>query len=349
MKRTKAFGLVTVAASLSLVLAGCASTTATTEEPAAAPSAAAPSAAAPSAAAPSAAAPAADAVSVAILTGVGLQDSGLGRATQEAADSLESQFGAAVDVQGSMTPEGWAEALRNYGSRGYDLVIANDIVGQAAALEVGPEFPDTKFVVINGYAGQEPNVSAVSFDWEYGGYLAGLLGGIASKSGKLAGIGADETIIPIVGLMDGFTAGVKKINPGAEVQVSYTGTGMGDPIKATQQAKAAIGNGADVIFGVANGGQPGLFQAATEGGALAIGFGVDEYDVAPKAVVSSIMLDYAGAITRVFERFSSSKLAPEVVIEGVKENVWSLADSRGLLTPEQVDKVAAEVAAATTK
>ena len=331
MKRTKAFGLVTVAASLSLVLAGCASTTATTEEPAAAPSAAAPSAAAPSAAAPSAAAPAADAVSVAILTGVGLQDSGLGRATQEAADSLESQFGAAVDVQG------------------YDLVIANDIVGQAAALEVGPEFPDTKCVVINGYAGQEPNVSAVSFDWEYGGYLAGLLGGIASKSGKLAGIGADETIIPIVGLMDGFTAGVKKINPGAEVQVSYTGTGMGDPIKATQQAKAAIGNGADVIFGVANGGQPGLFQAATEGGALAIGFGVDEYDVAPKAVVSSIMLDYAGAITRVFERFSSSKLAPEVVIEGVKENVWSLADSRGLLTPEQVDKVAAEVAAATTK
>lgn len=290
--------------------------------------------------------PTSEATTVAILTGVGLQDSGLGRATQEAADSLEAQYGAEVDVQGNVTAEEWPEALRNYGSRGFDLVIANDILGQAGALEVGPEFPETQFVVINGFEAQAPNVSAVTFDWESGGYLAGLLGGIASESGILGGIGADETIIPIKGLMDGFAAGVKKVNPDAVVEISYTGNPFGDPIQATQQAQAVVGKGADVIFGVANNGQPGLFQAASDGGALAIGFGVDENDIAPETVVSSIMLDYVGVVDRIFERYQSGTLAPEVLIEGNEQNVWNLADSRGLLTPEQEEQVATEVAAA---
>ena len=56
MKRTKAAGILAVAASLSLVLAGCASTSTSSEAPAATESAAAPAEAAPSEAAPTAAA-----------------------------------------------------------------------------------------------------------------------------------------------------------------------------------------------------------------------------------------------------------------------------------------------------
>lgn len=288
-----------------------------------------------------------DAPKVAILTSVGLKDNGLGRMTQAGGDKITKQFGADVDVAGDIKAEAWSDTFRNYASRGYDLVIANDITGQAAALEVGPEFPDTDFVIVGGFKSQDPNVSAVTNDYKDGGYLAGLAAGVATKTNHVAGIGADESIAPIKELMEGFTAGVKKVNPEATVDISYTGIPTGDPIKATQQATAVLDKGADVIFGIANAGQPGLFKASEDAGAYAIGWGVDENELAPKTVVTSLQLDFIGMMVRIFERYEDGSLAPEVVSEGYKQDVFSLADFRGLLPADKVGKIDAEVAAAT--
>ncbi|XPP26962.1 MAG: BMP family protein [Leucobacter sp.] len=289
----------------------------------------------------------ADVPKVALLTSVGLKDSGLGRQTQEGGDKIAEQFGAEVDVQGDVPTDAWPEALRNYASRGYDLIIANDIISQAAALEVGPEFPDTDFVVVGGYEAQEPNVSAVSSDFRGGGYLAGIVAGVATETDKVAGIGADDAIAPIKELMEGYAEGVVSVNPAAIVDLSYTGIPTGDPIKATQQATAVLANGADVIFGVANGGQPGLFEAAAAAGAMAIGYGVDENDLAPETVITSMISDFPGTAVRIFERYKAGTLAPEVVVEGYKENAFLLADFRGLLTDEQISRIEAEVDAVT--
>jgi basic membrane lipoprotein Med (substrate-binding protein (PBP1-ABC) superfamily) len=290
---------------------------------------------------------AADGPKVALLTSVGLKDSGLGRQTQEAGDTIAEQFGADVDVQGDIAADTWAEAYRNYASRGYDLIIVNDITGQAAALEVGAEFPETDFVVLGGYDSLEPNVSAVSSDFRGGGYLAGIVAGAATETGKVAGIGADDSIAPIKDLMEGFAEGVKSVNPTATVDLSYTGIPTGDPIKATQQATAVLDGGADVIFGVANGGQPGLFQAAADAGAMAIGYGVDENDLAPETVITSLVSDVPGSVVRVMERYEAGTLAPEVVVEGYAEDAFQLADFRGLLTDEQISTIEAAVAAHT--
>ncbi|SCL27429.1 BMP family protein [Micromonospora inyonensis] len=284
---------------------------------------------------------------VAILTSVGLKDSGLGRMTQAGGDEIAKKFGADVDVEGDIKAETWADTFRNYASRGYNLVIANDITGQAAALEVGPEFPDTDFVIVGGYKSQAPNVSAVTNDYKDGGYLAGLAAGVATKTNHVAGIGADDSIAPIKELMDGYAAGVKKVNPGATVDISYTGIPTGDPIKATQQATAALDKGADVIFGITNDGQPGLFKAAENAGAYAIGFGVDENEMAPKTVITSLVFDFVGMMVRTFERYHAGSLAPEVVSEGYKQDVFSLADFRGLLPNDKVSEINANVAAAT--
>ncbi len=288
-----------------------------------------------------------DGAKVALLTSVGLKDSGLGRQTQEAGDMIAEQFGADVDVQGDIAADTWAEAYRNYASRGYDLIIVNDITGQAAALEVGAEFPDTDFVVLGGYDSAEPNVSAVTNDFAGGGYLAGITAGLATETDKVAGIGADDSIAPIKDLMEGFAEGVKSVNPAATVELSYTGIPTGDPIKATQQAKAVLDGGADVIFGVANGGQPGLFQAAADAGAMAIGFGVDENDLAPETVITSLVTDVPGSVVRVMERYENGTLAPEVVVEGYAEDAFQLADFRGLLSDEQVSAIEAAVTART--
>lgn len=288
-----------------------------------------------------------EAPKVAILTSVGLKDNGLGRMTQAAGDEITKKFGAKVDVAGDIKAETWADTFRNYASRGYKLVIANDITGQAAALEVGPEFPDTDFVIVGGYQSQKPNVSAVTNAYKDGGYLAGLAAGVATKTNHVAGIGADESIAPIKELMEGYAAGVKKVNPNATVDLSYTGIPTGDPIKATQQATAVLNKGADVIFGIANAGQPGLFKAAENANAYAIGWGVDENEIAPKTVITSLTLDFVGMMVRIYQRFQDGSLAPEVVSEGYKQDVFSLADFRGLLPEDKVSKIKAEVTAAT--
>lgn len=280
-----------------------------------------------------------DGPKVAVLASVGLQDSGLGRATQKAGDLLEDEYGADVTVEGSILSSTWADSLRNYASRDYPLIIVNDIVGNAAALEVGAEFPDTKFVVVNGYAGQEPNVSAVTYEWLEGGHLAGIVSGLLTQSNMVAGMGADKSVKPIELLMQGFEQGVKKVNPDATVQIVWNGIGAGDPIKATQQAKALVGEGADVIYGVANDGNKGLFQAATDAGIFGIGYGVDENNLAPDAVVTSTMVDYVGSIERAYQRFEKGELGSDVTVEGNDLDVWRLADFHGLLDEQQASEV----------
>ena len=185
--------------------------------------------------------------------------------------------------------------LRGYGQQGYDMVIAHSSGFDAAIKEVAPEFPDTQFALFS-YAtdtGGLKNYSAWSVDWDQVGYLQGVLGGLASKSGNIAVVGGEQ-IPSTKRTMDLATAGAQSVNKAAKVENVWIGSFV-DVAKGRQVALQSINKGADFLIPIADLAGEGVKQAADESGALCLGEYIDESSSFPKSIVTSVTVDMVPA------------------------------------------------------
>ena len=157
------------------------------------------------------------------------------------------------------------------------------------------EFPDQKFACVDYTVTPgdtlPPNLVALKFREEEGSFLVGALAGLLTKTGKVGFVGGME--IPLIRKFQaGFAAGVKAVNPKAEVLVKYagnTGSAFKDPTKGKELALSEYHAGADIIFHASGSTGLGVFEAARELGKLAIGVDSDQHDEAPGAILTSMV------------------------------------------------------------
>lgn len=157
------------------------------------------------------------------------------------------------------------------------------------------ELPNQKFAcvdyTVNAGDTLPANLVALKFREEEGSFLVGALAGLMSKTGKVGFVGGME--IPLIRKFQaGFTAGVKAVNPRAQVLVKYagnTGAAFKDPTKGKELALSEYQAGADIIFHAAGSTGLGVFEAARELKKLAIGVDSDQYDEAPGVVLTSMV------------------------------------------------------------
>jgi hypothetical protein len=91
-----------------------------------------------------------------------------------------------------------------------------------AITEVAAQFPDKFFQLIDSVS-DAGNVQSVLFKEEQIGYLAGIVVGETTQSNKIGIIGG-QRIPPVIRYEVGFVAGVRSVNPEAEVTIVYTDT-----------------------------------------------------------------------------------------------------------------------------
>jgi basic membrane protein A and related proteins len=260
---------------------------------------------------------------VAVLLSVGLDDTGYGRAAQQGIDQIEQELGSEVTAVDLIKPAEFASTMSDFARRGYDLVIANGVEFQDAAVRVAQQNRDTHFVVVNGFQAAPPNLSAFDFEWEQAGFLGGIAAGNATESNRLGNIGGVE-IPPIQRLFHGFEQGAKEVKPDARVTTSYVGS-FTDTGKAGNVAEAQMSRGIDVIWAIADTANPGIFDAAAQGDALVIGYGVDESDLAPDATLTTTIVDYGKVIFTAAQLFDQDNLEPRVYVQGFDQDVFDLA------------------------
>ena len=193
------------------------------------------------------------------------------------------------------------QALRRMAERG-----ANPIVGigfsQASAVEkVAKEFPKINFVIIDSVVNL-PNVQSVVFKEHEGSYLVGMMASLASKTGKVGFIGGMD--IPLIRKFQcGYEQGAKAGNAKAEVYANMTGTtpsAWNDPARGAELAKAQFAKGADVIFAAAGGTGTGVYQAAKDGGKLAIGVDSNQNHLHPGTMLTSMVKRVDVAVQNAF-------------------------------------------------
>ena len=226
------------------------------------------------------------------------------------------------------------EVFRNYAQQGYDIVVGHGGEYMDAALQVATEYPDLQFVVTNGNKGAD-NVTSFTLSYRDMGILAGTLAGLMTESNKLAIVAGQE--IPVaLGAVEGFQEGVARVNPEAEVNVTYTGS-WEDVDKAREAALALISDGADVVWHVLDAADAGVLSAADDEGVMAIGLYGDQSALAPKAHIGAIIADASDLIYAA----GSQSLDGQVHDEGIAAGVVSIGHYSEAVPQEVQDQIAA--------
>lgn len=126
-------------------------------------------------------------------------------------------------------------------------------------------------------------------------YLAGIVAGGMTES-NIIGYVAGLEIPSQLSDMAGFVQGVASINPDAKVYGVVTGT-FEDPAKGKEAATAQIDMGADVICQSADSTGMGAIEACLEKGVKLIGYGGDQYEMAPDLMMTCFITDNKSVVS----------------------------------------------------
>jgi basic membrane protein A len=159
--------------------------------------------------------------------------------------------------------------LRMLASIGYDVVVGVGFLFTDAIITVADEFPDTKFVIIDGFIPDKPNVVSCLFPEPQASFLVGMIAGMkAQEDGKdTVGFVGGMDIPLIRGFEAGYIAGVHYVYPECKILSGYAGDtpiAFADPVKGKELALSQYDNGAWVIYHASGLTGAGVFEAGKE-------------------------------------------------------------------------------------
>ncbi len=242
-----------------------------------------------------------------------------------------------IEVQASSDTQA-EQVLRGLARKKLDLIASIGFAQTQAVQKVAKEFPNVKFVLIDGNATGN-NVNSVLFKEEEGSYLVGVAAAMASKSKKLGFVGGID--IPLIrAFACGYTQGAKAVYPKSEVTQNMVGTtsaAWNDPAKGGELARSQFDRGVDVVFAVAGGSGMGTLQTAKEKGKLAIGVDSNQNHLYPGTMLTSMVKRVDNAVYDSFMQVKNGNWQAGTVSKGLKEGGvdWALDEhNRKLISPE---------------
>ena len=250
---------------------------------------------------------------------------------------MKKEFGAEITYTDMVPAANFAEVGRGYASNGYNLIFFGGAEQADAAKEVAREFPDVTIINVHGIEGQPPNLSSVTYVEEQGGFLAGALAGLMTKTNKLSFLGGIE-IPPLLRINYGFEQGAKYVNKEAETSIYWTGSFI-DVVKGKETAQSMISKDIDCFLCIADDACLGAYQAIKGTRSMAIGWAKDENIYAPKNIISSMIADQSEMLFLMAKMYKEGKLEPKAYYMGMKDGIIFLAPYHGLVPQEVEDQV----------
>jgi len=169
----------------------------------------------------------------------------------DAVTSLKSKSNLDIAVSDNLfVVDDAANAIRNYASQGYDLVIAHGSQFGSSVQQIAPQFPKVAFAW--GTAGDTfglDNVFAYQAASDQGGYVNGVMAAMLTKSNVIGVVGPIEVGDAKL-YIDGFKVGAQATNSSAQVKVNYIQS-FSDVAKAAEAANSFVQAKADVMTGTA--------------------------------------------------------------------------------------------------
>ena len=281
-----------------------------------------------------------------VYDGGGKFDKSFNRAAYNGAEMFKAEGGAYQDLEisGDAMRE---QAIRQFASRGNNPIVLPGFSWETALKAVAPEFPDTKFTIIDTVV-DLPNVQSVVFKEQEGSYLVGIMAALKSESGKIGVVPAFNFDL-LEAFACGYAQGAKSVKPDIQVMETYVGTGFdafNDPVKATEVAKSQLDQGVDVIFQVSGGSGAGVLQAAADAGKFGIGVDSNQNHLHPGSVLTSMVKRVDVATYNAMKGVEDGTWQAGTIVLGLAEDgVGAAMDDNN--APLVTDEMKAAVEAAT--
>ena len=232
------------------------------------------------------------------------------------------------------------EAMKAAATNGAEIIIAPGFLQADALAQAAAEFPEVKFVFIDGWDLGLPNIMAIDFQEEQSGYLAGYA---AVKEGytKLGYTGGGAGTNPACcrfgyGYVQGAQAAAAELGITVDIKYSYNyGASFSASPELQTMATGWYQNGTEVIFCCGGSMFSSVVAAADAEETKVVGVDVDQSFESP-TVITSAMKGLADATVWAIEKHYAGQFADiggKSTSLGAKDNAvglptatWSLAN-----------------------
>jgi basic membrane protein A len=244
-----------------------------------------------------------------------------------------------VDTQylESSAPTDYVDNLTQLADSGYSPVFAIGFLMTDAVNQVAPQYPDTKFAIVDSVV-KPKNAASLVFREQEGSYLAGVVAGLMTQQ-KTEYTNPDDKVVGFLGGQEsdligkfqaGYEAGVKSVCSDCQVLVQYAGStpdAFNDPARGKEISLQQINQGADVIYHASGGTGAGLFEAAREKKIFAIGVDADQAKLFPDApILTSVVKRVDNAVFQTIADARDGQFPGGEVVEfGLDDKGISLA------------------------
>jgi basic membrane protein A len=204
------------------------------------------------------------------------------RGMQKAADDFDA---TCVEGEAQINePESAREdRLRQLADAGANPIIGVGFAYSDSVNAVAPDYPDVNFAVIDGFdPDNKPNdnVAYLGFAENEGSFLVGVAAALKTEADHIGFVGGVHNDL-IKKFEAGYVAGATAVNPDITVDVKYIEesdlAGFNDPAGGKTAAAAEYDNGADIVYHASGASGSGVFDAAVDADAWAIGVDSDQY------------------------------------------------------------------------
>jgi len=205
---------------------------------------------------------------------------------------------------------GRIQALRALCARGLDLLVAHGGQGDAPVAALSAKFPDMRFAITQGHW-LAPNTACYEVLQEQSAFLAGVLAGLATRTGVVGHL-SGEKVRPGLKGRAAFAHGVRSVAPACRFVTTFCGH-QHDPALAYRAALALQREGADLVFAMIDGGRDGITQACRETPMRQIGNVLDWVARDPQVFAASAIADSGQGIERAIADFVDGTLRPDTL------------------------------------
>ncbi len=236
------------------------------------------------------------------------------------------ELGTNMEFVENVQPADFESTFREYGVRGYDIVMAAGSQFDEAAARVAASYPNTRYMIVNGNNASLPNLSPL-FPKEYeASYIAGIIAGYITETGKFGLIGgeANQAMVNLMAVYGKTAVEIAKQRgiADAEYTLSYANSWSNIAL-GKQMGEVMISNGADVLFVYANELGLGTINAAIEQGKKVVGYSSDQTVIDPDTVVASVDFQFANMYKWAIESYINGDLPGGVLYEvGINEDIF---------------------------
>lgn len=261
-----------------------------------------------------------------MLSDVGLGDQSFSDAGFAGLEKARNELNVAFDYREIDETVTYEKGLEELTEQGNDIIIGLGFAMQEAVETVAKKYPKQQFLLIDGVS-QLPNVHSLTFKEEEGSFLIGVLAGMKTKSDVVGFVGGMD--VPLIRKFEqGFIRGVKEVNPDAAVLSQFAGD-FGNEELGREIAKKMMEQNADFIYPAAGFTGVGVLQEVQRQGRYGFGVDSDQYFLAEKAIISSMLKRIDIAVFNIAKQLvETGDIQAEHIELGLKEEGIALAPIR---------------------